>query len=105
MPEDASGRSREMIDRGRTGDKIAGRDPSAAPFGCDAEASGLPTVDAMTARETAARHEEARVRKLPDAVPHPNSGLRQPASAVPWLLVWAMIILGAIAIVVAALQT
>jgi hypothetical protein len=105
MPEDASGRSREMIDRGRTGAKRPGSDLSAAPLGTDAEASGAATVDALTARETAARHEQARIRSLPGAVPHANSGLRQPASTMPWLLVWAMIILGAIAIVVAALET
>ncbi len=33
---------REAIDRGLTGDKVAGSDPAAAPLGTDAEAAGTP---------------------------------------------------------------
>ena len=108
MPEDAGGRSREMIDRGRTRDKIPGRDPSAAPLGTDAEASGMPTAGGFTAGGDALRHHAAQAQKqpktLPGSVPHPNSGLYQPPSALPWLMVWALIVLGAVGIVVAALE-
>jgi hypothetical protein len=33
---------RDDIDRGRTGDKVANPDPSAAPLGTDEEAAGTP---------------------------------------------------------------
>ena len=106
MPEDdPGGRRREMIDRGRTGDKIPGRDPSAAPLGSDAEASGAASADGFTARGAAALHDHQQAKPLPAAVPHPNSGVMQPRSAMPWLVVWTCIILGAVAIVIAALET
>lgn len=105
MPEDSGGRTRAMIDRGRTGDKIPGYDPSAAPHGSDAEASGMPTAGGFTGHQAVARHDEAQAKSLPGAVPHANSGLAQPRSAMPWLVVWSLIIIGALAIVLAALQT
>jgi len=37
-----SSQLRDDINRGRTGDKIAGFDPSAAPLGTDEEAAGTP---------------------------------------------------------------
>lgn len=108
MPEDSGGRNRAMIDRGRTRDKIPGRDPSVAPLGADAEASGTPTAGGFTA-EDSVRHHAAQAQKqpktLPGAVPHPNSGVHQPGSALPWLMVWALIVLGAVGIVIAALET
>ena len=105
MLEDSGGRFRAMIDRGRTRDKIPAHDPSAAPFGADAEASGMPTSGDLSARATAALHDGHQAHSLPGAVPHTNSGLRQKASAMPWLVVWTLIILGALGIVLAALQT
>jgi hypothetical protein len=108
MCPDSSGygeRLRQMIDSGRTGDKIPVCDPAAAPFESDAEASGHPTGERLLAREAAARHAEAhRVAGAPPGHAHPNSGLKQPQSGLPWLLVWTMIIIGAFAIVVGALQ-
>jgi hypothetical protein len=38
-------RLRADIDSGRTGDKVRAFDPSAAPFGTDAEAAGTPLPD------------------------------------------------------------
>jgi hypothetical protein len=39
---------RHDIDSGRTGDKVAGFDPAAAPLGTDEEAAGTPpSVDAI----------------------------------------------------------
>ena len=106
MPEgDPGGRRREMIDRGRTGDKIPGRDPSAAPLGSDEEASGTAAAGRFTSRDGTSLHGQQRARKLPGAVPHPNSGVLAPRSAMPWLVVWGFIILGAVAIVLAALET
>jgi len=50
---------RADIDRGRTGDKIAGPDPAAAPLGADEEAAGTPlrpeAVAAARARSAHAR--------------------------------------------------
>jgi hypothetical protein len=104
-PEDGGGRYRLMTDEGRTGDKIPGRDPSTVPLETDAEASGMPTPPDLLSREAAARHADALRAGCYANGTHPNSALRQPPSALPWLLVWAAIILGAIGIVVAALQT
>lgn len=39
---DTADRLRADIDRGRTGDKIPGSDPAAAPLGADEEAAGTP---------------------------------------------------------------
>jgi len=109
MPEDAGGRYRAMIDRGRTGNKIPASDPGAAPLGADAEASGTPTAGGFTARDDAARHYAAQAEKqaktLPGTLPHPNSGIAQRGSALPWLLGWSLLLLGALAIVIAALET
>jgi hypothetical protein len=105
MPEDGGGRYRQMTDEGKTGDKIPGRDPSTAPLETDAEASGSPTPDRLLVREAAARHDAAVRAGCHADGTHPNSGLRQPPSPLPWLLVWACIILGAVGIVLAALQT
>jgi hypothetical protein len=106
MSPDSGGgeRLRRMIDAGRTGDKIPVADPAAAPFESDAEASGNPTGGALLAREAAAQHEAAHRAGAPKGHGHPHSGLKQPASGLPWLMVWTMIVIGAFGIVVGALQ-
>lgn len=43
MPDMDTGMERNRTDRGLTGDKIAVRDPAAAPVHLDAEAAGTPT--------------------------------------------------------------
>lgn len=53
-----TGRERDAIDRGETGDKIAQADPAAAPMHTSAEASGHPTP---------AREAEASVRAQKEA--------------------------------------
>lgn len=41
------------IDRGATGDKVAGLDPAAAPLGADDEAAGVPASQEVVARARA----------------------------------------------------
>jgi len=60
---------REDIDRGLTGEKVAGSDPAAAPLGTDAEAAGTPP----TRREIDL---EARSRPAPPP-PEPRGGPRR----------------------------
>lgn len=55
-------RLRRDIDAGRTGDKIPGSDPAAAPLGTDDEAAGTPAAAAVVELE---RH---RARRIGDAV-------------------------------------
>ena len=104
-PEDGGAVYRHMIDEGQTGDKIPDRDPSTAPIDTDAEASGWNTPGSLLAREAALRHDAAVRAGVPREGAHPNSGIRQPPAMLPWLLVWAAMILGALGIVLAALQT
>lgn len=51
---------RADIDHGRTGDKVAGSDPAAAPLGTDEEAAGTPVSSKQAAaarlHETASEH-------------------------------------------------
>lgn len=54
------------INRGETGDKVAGNDPAAAPLGTDEEAAGTPPSGAEVA---AARQAERK----PGADPAPNA--------------------------------
>lgn len=54
------------INKGRTGDKVAGFDPAAAPLGTDEEAAGTPPSPAEVRR---ARRQEHK----PDADPAPNA--------------------------------
>lgn len=57
---------RTEIDRGRTGDKVAFPDPSAAPLGTDDEAAGTPS-DGETLSNNSARHESGRTGNSPGA--------------------------------------
>jgi hypothetical protein len=52
-------RLRAEIDTGRTGDKVAGSDPAAAPLGTDDEAAGTPPrpEDVAVARRHELKHE------------------------------------------------
>ena len=52
-------RLRADIDSGRTGDKVAARDPAAAPLGTDDEAAGTPPrpEDVALARRHELKHE------------------------------------------------
>lgn len=49
-------RLRADIDSGKTGDKVAGSDPAAAPLGADAEAGGTPPSRHEIEIETQSRH-------------------------------------------------
>jgi hypothetical protein len=50
------------IDRGRTGEKVEGADPAAAPLGTDEEAAGTPVAPAQIAQ---ARRTELSMRSDP----------------------------------------
>jgi hypothetical protein len=69
-PRDGSAkvaRLRDHIDSGKGADKVAARDPAAAPLGTDAEAAGHPPTAAEADR--ALHAERAR-----DSETHPQSG-------------------------------
>ena len=55
-------RLRADIDSGRTGDKVAGSDPAAAPLGTDDEAAGTPPKadEVALARRQELRHEQSQ---------------------------------------------
>jgi hypothetical protein len=55
-------RLRADIDSGRTGDKVAARDPAAAPLGTDDEAAGTPPKpeDIAQARRQELKHEHGQ---------------------------------------------
>ena len=55
-------RLRADIDSGRTGDKVAARDPAAAPLGTDDEAAGTPPKpeDIAQARSRELNHEHGQ---------------------------------------------
>lgn len=54
------------INKGRTGDKVAGTDPAAAPLGTDEEAAGTPPSGAEIAQAR-------RAERKADAAPAPNA--------------------------------
>jgi hypothetical protein len=74
--------ARAQIERGGTGDKIAGVDPAAAPLGTDAEAGGVSTAAEDIARS-------ARLQRLGGDA---RAAAQAPLTAdrrqlVPWLVV------------------
>lgn len=57
---------RIRIDRGETGDKVAGSDPAAAPLGTDDEAGGFPPTEqerALAARMPAGKSSASRKKR------------------------------------------
>ena len=64
---------RADIDSGRTGDKIGGADPAAAPLGTDAEAAGAPPlageVKEARRQEAAAKPSATRNAAQPELAP------------------------------------
>jgi hypothetical protein len=76
-------RLRRDIDSGRTGDKVPGSDPSAAPLGADDEAAGRPP----------ARHRVAQTRFREIARPHAPGDHRGLGHA--WILVAFTLVLAA----------
>jgi hypothetical protein len=67
-----SAQLRNDIDSGRTGDKIAGFDPAAAPLGSDEEAAGTPPAPgliAQTRAEEGAPHSARANAAEPDLAP------------------------------------
>jgi hypothetical protein len=58
----AADRLRADIDSGRTGDKVAASDPSAAPLGTDEEAGGMTTPE-----EALKKARQAELRRAQNA--------------------------------------
>jgi hypothetical protein len=89
------------IDSGRTGDKVGGFDPSAAPLGTDEEAGGAPHDPELIARmraqeRTAPKPSTTAHAATPELQPDARIG-RRTALAVPILIgVLAAVILAAI---------
>ena len=78
---------KDDIDSGRTGDKVAGFDPGAAPLGTDEEAGGAPhdplLVAANRATEAAATARPAPNAAMPEL--QPDARLRRQGLALPVL--------------------
>lgn len=75
---------RDRIDSGKTGDKVAFSDPSAAPLGTDDEAAGTPPSRARI--EAAAAAETAR----------PNAGgPKRERMPKAWLLILSVVLVTA----------
>ena len=73
-------RLRADIDSGRTGEKVAGSDPAAAPFGTDAEAGGASPTRAEI-------NLESRSRVADPPAPSPAQTRK------PWLWAAALLLL------------
>lgn len=88
------------IDSGRTGDKVAGFDPAAAPLGTDDEAAGTPPTPAAVAEarsfETATNGDSARANAAQPELQPDARGAPKPI-AVPLVIgVGAAAILGVV---------
>jgi hypothetical protein len=83
-------RLRHKIDSGRTGDKVAGFDPTVAALGTDDEAAGKPP----TAHQVASAHDRETMR--------PHESPDRPGLGHAWILI-AFTMLFATAIVVWAI--
>lgn len=90
---------RHLIDRGRTGDRIAAIDPAAVPLGTDDEAAGTPPD--RTAIESAIRQETGRG----GSGPLPGRAGRPRGDAGPAMPPWAVAALIAAVCVAAAAAT
>lgn len=82
---------RDSIDRGQTGDKVAGGDPAAAPLGTDEEAAGTgPSPAAVTAALDAERRDANRPAAVTEgAQPRPR----------PRIALWILALVAAVAII------
>jgi hypothetical protein len=89
----SGGRLKDAIDRGRTGDKVPGFDPGAAPLGTDEEAAGQGI---STSRENMERPHAAGAAASADPSGTDRSGYRAQDR-----LVWPAI--GAVVILIAAI--
>jgi hypothetical protein len=86
-------RLRNDIDSGRTGDKVPGPDPAAAPLGSDDEAAGKPP---SRARVELTRELEASTRG--------NAQAPQRGPGAAWILIAFTAALGTVLIVWTAMQ-
>ena len=73
-PAPTTAELKASIDAGRTGDKVPGFDPAAAPLGTDEEAAGTPLPPAA---RRAAQEAEQRItaRPLPGFAPKPGESI------------------------------
>lgn len=91
-------RLRDRIDRGASGDKVAFKDPAAAPLGTDDEAAGTPPTAAQVS--TAMQQEAYRSEKA-DRKPGPADVQGARSRPPGWLIVAG--VLGLAVLVIAAI--
>lgn len=99
-PGPTTAQLRGDIQSGRTGDKVAGFDPAAAPLGADDEAAGTPPGPAEVAQARAQEGKGARAERRPNA----SSPELQPDARTdrpPGVAMGAVIGVGAAALVAA----
>jgi len=82
---------RGAIDSGKTRDKVAGRDPAAAPLGTDEEAAGTPVPPAAVAQ--AMRDETSRPAR------EPRDTDAKPMAFPPTLVVLILMALAVVALI------
>ena len=89
---------KDDIDSGRTGDKVAGFDPAAAPLGTDAEAAGAPPTagEVVQARrqERAAKPTATRNAAQPALAPDARMAASTPISTGVAIGIVAAILFG-----------
>lgn len=90
-------RLRDRIDRGGTGDKVAFKDPAAAPLGTDDEAAGTTPTPAQASMAT-----EAEAGRAPEADRKPGPEDLQPGRSRLTLPLVAAVCVGLVILVVAA---
>ncbi len=80
-------RLRDLIDRGRTGDKVAHPDPAAAPLGTDDEAAGTPPTPEQVRRAYAAEALRTSLRQAAQDRARPHLLHRAARSVGLWMFV------------------
>jgi hypothetical protein len=92
---------RARIDAGRTGDKVPGGDPAAAPLGTDEEAAGTPAKPAEIATALEDETRQGRARPAPGFTPAPQDSIAPDADPRrPRGNFWIALIVAVIAIAI-----
>ena len=92
---------RARIDAGRTGDKVPGADPAAAPLGTDEEAAGTPAKPAEIATALEDETRQGRARPAPGFTPAPQDSIAPDADPHrPRGNFWIALIVAVIAIAI-----
>jgi hypothetical protein len=88
------------IDRGRTGDKVGGFDPGAAPLGTDEEAGGAvidPVVVELDRRSQASSGLNSRRANAADPSLAPTGGRSPKRRSIPWIMGLSLVAVMAVA--------